>query len=323
MFCFVLFFHKKTYLCKKILAMKHYFLLQKKLIDRHLLDLGLKPFLGYLLVFLVFLSGSFYLFSKANYSQAATPYIYSLFAAIFVLKMSEKNRCEFLKLCFPSATYFKVRAIENISIVLPFFLFLIFKVCFFAAFILLIISILSIFYTAKNNFQIVIPTPFFKYPFEFTIGFRQFFLAILACYAVAVIAVKVDNLNLGLVVFILLALIAMSFYTKPEPYFYIWIFAENRQQFILKKIKIAIFYSFILFLPINILLSIFYFDKILLILGIQFLGTLYVVLGLLGKYAAYPSEINLPQAFSIGLCVVFPPLLLVFIPLFYLKSLKN
>ncbi len=304
---------------QKKLVMKHYFLLQKKIIDRQLVALGLQPFLGYALLVLAFFGSSFYLFSKTDFAH----YIYSAFAGSFVWKMSEKSRCEFLKLCFPSKIYFKVRAIENILIVLPFFGFLVFKNYFSMAFILLIISILSIFHTTKNDFQWVIPTPFFKNPFEFLVGFRQAFLAIIGCYSVAVIAVKVDNLNLGLVVFMLLALVAMSFYAKPEPYFYVWVFSDNRKQFIFKKIKIAILHSFILFLPINMLLTVFYFDKILLILGIQFLGILYIILSLLGKYAAYPSEINLAQAFSIGLCVVFPPLLLVFIPLFYLKSLKN
>ncbi|MEY4927201.1 MAG: hypothetical protein RI894_1637, partial [Bacteroidota bacterium] len=226
-------------------------------------------------------------------------------------------------LCYPKSAYFRLRFLENAVLVLPFTFFLLAKQHFLIAFLTPAVAGILATVKLKNGLNFTLPTPFYRYPFEFTVGFRQSFLLIFGIYSVSFIAIAVGNFNLGLVALIALSLVAMTFYFKPEAEFFVWIFADTPQQFVFKKVKTAILYTFILLLPTTIGLSIFYFDQLFIIIGCQFLGILFVILGLLGKYAAFPIEINLPQVFAIGLSLLFPPLLLVFIPLFYRRAVKN
>ncbi|MBL7814437.1 MAG: hypothetical protein JNL70_05480 [Saprospiraceae bacterium] len=168
-----------------------------------------------------------------------------------------------------------------------------------------------------------IPTPFGNFPFEFTIGFRKSFVLIIAIYALTGIAIYVGNFNLGLFVLLGVGLLGAFFYNTTEPYFFIWIDSRDEKDFILYKIKVAILYTTLLALPISTALAFSHPHDIWLILGFQILSYLYVVLGLLGKYAAYPSDLNLKQAFAIALCYMAPPVLVFIIPLFYKHALDR
>ncbi len=299
--------------------MKHYFSLQKKMLDRRLTEFGLPPIIAYVLAGLFFIGFSTYLF----YKIAAAEYLYLFLAINAISRFSEKRRNEFLELCYAKNKYLAIRCLENISIALPFCLFLVIKQHFLTATLIGVLAGILAVVKLKNSWNFTLPTPFYRYPFEFTVGFRQSFLLIFGIYIISIIAIVVGNFNLGLVALFALSLVAMAFYFKPEAEFFVWIFADTPQQFLFKKIKTAILYTFILSLPISLSLSVFYTEQVLLILGVQLLGVLFVVLALLGKYAAFPNEINMPQAFAVGLTLLFPPLLLVFIPLFYRLATKQ
>jgi|GEM_PF-4857890 len=66
------------------------------MLDRSITELGLNPVLGKVIIALTFLGVSWYLFYKAAYAE----WIYSSVGLFFLLRLSEKNRNEFLKSTF-------------------------------------------------------------------------------------------------------------------------------------------------------------------------------------------------------------------------------
>jgi hypothetical protein len=122
---------------------------------------------------------------------------------------------------------------------------------------------------------------------------------------------------------LLIFLTTLSYYSKPEKEYYVWVHAYTPRSFLKKKIIVATTFVTLLVVPILISLLIFYpieFEMILLffIIGLLFLWTI-----ILAKYSAYPGEMNLPEGIVIAFSLYFPPLLLVIIPFFYTKSISN
>lgn len=299
--------------------MKDYFILQFKMTNRTLKDFGLNPIIGYSLLLVSFIGLTIFLFSKTEYAQ----YILILIALSFASKLSETRRNDFLKFCFSNKVYWKLRLLENILVVLPFITFLIYKQLFTSTIILLLLNLFMALVNFNSTFNYTIPTPFYKKPFEFTIGFRSTFYVIIFAYFLTFMAVSVGNFNLGVFAILLIFIISISFYSKLENEYFIWSFIDTPHWFLVKKIKTALVYSTILILPILVVLGIFFLSKVYTLLIILILGYVYLVTIILAKYSAYPNEINLPQAVLIGISLLFPPILIGIIPFFYLQSLKR
>lgn len=299
--------------------MKYYFTLQYKMLNRQLTDFGINPVVAYILITLLFTTASKYLFNKAGY----TAYIYALIPIILVTMLSEIKRNEFLKSCFSKNRYKRIRLIENSLTATPFSLFLIYEQKYIIAVSLFALANLLSFISLSKSYNFTIPTPFFKYPFEFTVGFRNSIYLIIAAYILAVIAIVTGNFNLGIFAMIILLLSCMSFYVTPEQPFYVWMYSLNSKSFIRDKIKILLFYTTALCLPVTLSLTIFFFDKVWLITGLQGLGYLYIVTALFSKYANFPKQIILPEVIILGISIVFPPLLFLLIPYFYIRSQKR
>ena len=142
-------------------------------------------------------------------------------------------------------------------------------------------------------------------------------------YALTVIAISVDNLNLGIFSLLLIFLIILSFYSKPEEEYYVWVHADTPQLFLKKKMIIATRNFILILIPI-VLGLLFYFpveyDILLLFLLI---GILFLWIMILAKYSVFPKAINIPEIIIIIFAVSFPPLMLFVIPYFYIKSIKN
>ena len=217
----------------------------------------------------------------------------------------------------------KIRLIENLLVSTPFVLFLLYKQQYIIAFSVYAISSLLSLFNKVNRFDFVIPTPFFKFPFEFTSGFRKTFWIYLLAYILTYISISVDNFNLGIFSLIITFLTSMSFYFNQESIFYVWIHSSEPTGFLWEKIKIAVFYSILISIPISLSLIIFFPDRALIVIIFEILGVLFVLTSLLGKYAYYPLEISLIPGFAIGFSILFPPLLLAIIPYFYSKSKQN
>ncbi|MGB0929695.1 MAG: hypothetical protein ACPGVB_02890 [Chitinophagales bacterium] len=299
--------------------MKHYLHLQSKRLYRHLQSAGIHPLIGFSLLLFLFIALSEMLFLKLSFAA----YLYPLFPVSLVNLFGKVQRNDFLKSTFSTPNYRKIRIAENLIVTIPFVLFLFFKQEFLIAFVILPIAVGLSFFNQINRFQFVIPTPFYRFPFEFTRGFRQYYWLFGLCYWIAVISTIVGNFNIGIFTLLFVFLSCLSFYGKPESEFYVWVHSAKPSQFLFQKIKICILYASYLSIPILILLAIFYPDKLHIILLAEFLGISYLITVLLGKYAYFPSEINLIPGFLITISLFLPPFLLIVIPFLFLRAKRN
>jgi hypothetical protein len=296
-----------------------YFSLQLRMLNRHLINFGLEPVIGYLLSIAVFIGGSEYLFYKITFA----PYLYLLIALSTVLRYSEKERNDFLCFTFPLGKYYLIRIVENSLAVLPFSLFLLYKQFFLAAILLPLLSACFVFINGHAPKAIALPTPFFKKSFEFIIGFRKNVLIFMVCYLLAIIAVIYNNFNLGIFSVGLSFLICFSFYGEPETEFYVWIHKAGPRRFLWNKIRTGFLFSSLICLPTTVLLLFFFTAQYAILLGLLALGYSYLLTIILGKYAVFPNRMNLFQLILLVLCVWFLPLLIGVMLLFYIQSIKR
>jgi len=91
--------------------------------NRKLVEFGLHPSLGYLLMIVIFIVLSLILFKKIT----SASYVYLVLALSTVTTLSEGFRTDFLKSIFSNKEYLKIRCFENIIIAIPFVIFLLFK----------------------------------------------------------------------------------------------------------------------------------------------------------------------------------------------------
>jgi hypothetical protein len=299
--------------------MRQYINLQYKILNRHLVDFGINPALGYVLVLAAFIGFSLVIFTKIEFAE----YIYIVTGLSLLARLSETKRNHFLKTCFPGNGYYKIRISENTLVVAPFAIFLAYKGLYIHALIIMITAALLALLTYTGRSGFTIPTPFGKKPFEFVVGFRNSFPVIFLAYFLLIMSVYADNFNLGIAALILVFLICFTFYLNPENEFYVWIFNSLPGRFLFGKLKIAIVFSTFLTLPIVIVLVSFFMDRTLIIAGFQLLGYIYLSTIILAKYSSFPHQVNLPQFVILAVSVWFPPLLIAVIPFFYRQSVKR
>lgn len=302
-----------------MIAIKQYFNLQFVMLKRQLKDFGIDPTTGIIILIIVFLVISILTFSKTEYAK----YLYIMAALSITLNHAETNRNDFLKSIFIRKKYFIIRSVENVLTVLPFVIFLLFKKEIYLSFSLISLSILVIFFNSKSIFQVIIPTPFFKKPYEFIVGFRKTFIVIFAVYFTLIMAIIYHNFNLGLVSLIFIFLNCLTFYSETENVFYVWIHKQTVNQFLWFKIKTGLTFSTFISLPVIICLLMVFKNNLLLIISVQLLCFVYLVTIIFLRYAAFPQKINLPHAILFGLGLMMPPLLIVLIPFFYFQSYKK
>ncbi|WP_321480475.1 hypothetical protein [uncultured Bacteroides sp.] len=298
--------------------MKQYFLIQLKRSTRFFSDNGLNPILGTIFAPLLFI-----LISLAVISLNYGVYFYSGITLFITTELSEINRNEFLKNCFSRSSYIKIRILENILIILPFCFVLTYKGYYLIASILTIASILmsNINFNKINGF--VLPTPFYKEPFEFAVGFRKTFIFFLFPYFLAYKAYEVDNFNLIYASYISILIIVITYYNDIEDAFFVWIFNMSARKFLLMKLLTASKYTIMLCMPI-LLFSVFGFpNKILIQCGLILVLILCITFTILLKYSAYPNRIGPSMAKILILGFFFPPLLLISLPILYHNSVNK
>ena len=301
--------------------MNEYFKLQYLMTKRKLSD-GSSLIVGYflaLVIVLVFISLSIWLFRYKTYA----PYMYIFVSLYFTTKLSEIKRNDFLKIHFGNSRYRKVRISENLIIALPFVIFLLYKHYFLPTIFLVIITVVMALFSFKTTYHLTIPTPFSKKPFEFTVGFRNSFFVFFITYGLAIIAVTVDNFNLGVFALLLIFLTVLGYYLKPENEYFVWSYSLTPSKFLIEKVKTAFVFSSCLCSPVLILLGIFYFENLDILLLCMLLGNLYLITMILAKYSAYPSEIDLARVMIMVICLIFPPMLIAMIPFFANQSVNK
>ncbi len=299
--------------------MKDYFILQSKLLSRKLSDTGVNPLLGVLLAIALFIGLSVYLFSKVAYA----PYVLSLIAIGVISNLSETRRNEFLKICFGDAKFKQLRVVENLIVALPFILFLCYKLLFLFALCLAIVAVLLALSSFSTSLNFTIPTPFYKKPFEFTVGFRNTFYLFAVAYALAIIAVWANNFNLGIFALLFVFAITLSYYAKPENEYFVWSHNLSVNQFLFDKLTTAFLYSTVLALPVVAILGVGFINQLHFALLFLLPGYAFLMCVVLAKYSAYPNEMSLPQGLLLAMCVWFPPALIAVIPYFFIRSGKR
>lgn len=299
--------------------MKEYFLLQFKMTNRKFSDAGINPVFAFFIGIGVFIFLSSYIFQKSEFA----PYLVVLTAFSFLLKGAEKRRTEFLINTYGSNKKNIIRGIENLLISIPFILLLLYHNALIEASILLLSSIFLARISFMSSGNSSLPTPFSKEPFEFTVGFRNTFFVYLIAYILTFIGILLNNFNVGIFGMLVIFLVSLSYYTKPENEYYVWIYSSSPRGFLLKKLIIATKNTFFIVLPVFISMLMFYWDELALILLFFMLGFVFLWTIILAKYSTYPSEMNIPEVFLIAVCIYFPPFLIVLIPYFYLRSIKK
>lgn len=299
--------------------MRDYFELQLVRTNRKIKEAGVNPALGYFLGIVAFSLLSEYTFNATEFAK----YFVILACLSILLRLSDKSRTEFLNSTFGDKSKNRIRVIENIIVSFPFVIILAYRSLFIEATILFLSSITIALISFHSKYNLMIPTPFSANPFEFSIGFRKTFLIFPLTYTLTAISIYVGNFNLGIFSMLLVFLTALSYYSKPEEEFYVWVHTDRPKSFLRKKMMIATQYAILLTVPIFLGLLVFFPAEYDLTLLFLLIGVLSLWTMILAKYSAYPSEINLQEGVLIALALSFPPLILLILPNFYSKSLKN
>ena len=299
--------------------MRYYFLLQYRILQRRIIDFGLPPIVGMLLAVLLFIVLSALLFDKTDYAA----WIYAIIGLGLIARLGDRHRTELLRITFSKKQFYVVRAIENGLLALTFLPGLLIDQQYLIAPGFLLAGLGLIWWRPGTGWNITLPTPFGRRPFEMIIGFRKMWLLYGLMYFITFKAIQVDNFNLGVFALAGIFLLSLAHFTKPEPVFYVWNFACKPSQFLMDKIKVAVSQVSLLSLPVLISLCFFYPAEWYFMIAILLIGNLLLITMILGKYSAFPGEMSLPQALLFSLGLGLPPLLLLIIPLFYRRALKR
>lgn len=296
--------------------MRYYFSLQFLRLKRKISEMGFNLYIGLAIAIPIFIVLSELLFLKTDYAV----WIYSFVAIYYLLELGNRTRNNSLKAIFKAKDHRRIRLIENLIILTPFLIFLIYQKEYPFSLFLLGISILLAFLNFNMPSYRVIPTPFKKLPFEFIRGFRKFYGIVFISAFLLIKAIQVDNYNLGLFALGLTALLGLSFIFEPENQYFVWLYKKNAKGFLWHKMFQGLKCITILITPFLVVLLLVYPEKFLFSLGVQIVAYMLLMVSVIVKYSAFPKEIGLPQAVLCGLMLMFPPAALIIMPIFYKKA---
>jgi hypothetical protein len=299
--------------------MTHYFCLQRTLLDRRLLALGIRPWVGYLVGSLLLVGLCLLLLERSEYAAYAIVAVgWSL-----VLPLGERRRNDFLQITFPDETYRRLRLTENGIVSFPFMLILFSSGFWALALVQGIVGVLLSLLPVNVLNAKALPTPFSSYPFESAIGFRKSLPLLAVAVFLLVMGVRADNFELSAFSFFLPAFIAQGWYGSPEPGGYVYAHTFLPRPFLNRKLKIGLGQLALLLLPFLLTLLIVFPERwwwslLLLVLALAYLGLMIVA-----KYADYPEEISISRGFLIALGMLVFPALLFIIPFLYRRAVSR
>ncbi len=299
--------------------MKYYFILQYRRSIREIRRLGIHPGVGIGMLLLLFGGFSIILFQKTSMA----PYVYGPTGFSFVFAAGERRKNQFLENIFPREQFLRIRLLENTLCALPFIIFLLIKQAWTVAAVLAALAFLLAFYNNVGRTRFQIPSPFSKYPYEFTVGFRRAWFLFLASALLTAISVRYHNFNLGVASLLGFFFICLSFYSDNEPLFFVWIYARCPRDFLFGKIKTALRYGALFSLPWLTTLVIFNPERILILFVVEIIGLLYIMLAVVAAYTSFPGQKSIIRLLQFCVALLFPPLLLLVIPLFFQQSVAR
>jgi len=297
--------------------MKHYFNLQKIIFERHLRANGVRPWVAYVFGPLLFVGLCLLLLERSNYAA----YAIALFGLSLVVRLSGPRRNDFIKIQFRPEEYRKIRLIENTLFVLPFALILLLQGFWALALVQCLFGGALVFLPINALNAKAFSTPFSKRPWEFATGFRKSWPLLLIAAFLLTMGLRVGNFELSVFSACIPGLVAMGYYGKPEPGFYVWVHTFTPRAFLHRKLMMGCTQLFLLGLPFLVAVFIYFPDRWTVIFSLQLLIQLYLILMITAKYANYPEEIDLQHSFLMGAAMVLPPLLFGVIPFFYRRAL--
>ena len=300
-------------------VLKQHVSLHRTRFERASLTFGLNPWVSYTLIPIIFVGLSFLWFSHGK----LTEWTYVIPAVFILFIISQPDRLRFYKQIYSDNIFFKIRWLENFLIAIPFLIFMIFKTAYLPFLVLLSITILLGIKDRSDWTSFALPTPFYRFPFEFTSGFRYSWILILGLYALALISCSVDNEALGIFTLIALTLSSTIYYQNPETEYFVWIHNMNSKSFLKHKIIIALSYTMLIVFPM-LTLVIFVWPSFTMWTIIGVLSSLmFIATTIVAKYTMYPHIFNLPLLLVLSLGFVAPPILLIIFPILYSKAAKN
>ena len=298
--------------------MTSYLHLQFILLNRKIRDFGVHPLLGYVVMLAALAVVSMVAFQKL---PKFAPYIIMLICVYLQMRLSQKQRSDFLYIVYGKTIKRKLRIVENLIISVPFLVILIISGQYLAAAALLVVSAAAAFIETRSS-GFALPTPFSKKPYEFAVGFRKTFFIIPLIYLITVMSVYANNINLGLFSILAFPLLTATYYLKAENEYYIWIFAQTARQFIMHKALAAIKNTLLLALPSMLLLWIAFPECWWQVLIPAAVGIIFVTTVLLATYSTYPREMGIVEVMLI-FSVFLPPFFVVVMPYFYVRSVQR
>lgn len=296
--------------------MKYYFQLQFLRLHRLLKESGFHPTIAYILLTVFFVVISHLTINSIEKGH----WVYIL---LTVYLFSKLHNPTLANLIFSRNSLRKMRVCEAFTFSAPFSTMLLVNRFFLEGLLLLVAVSVSSLFRINTNLSIKVPTPFYTRPFEFIIGFRRTWALLFAILCLCTIALTVKNYNLAIFSVALVYLNFSAFYSKSEHELFVWIYSMNPQQFLLKKIKIALLFSIFSTLPIIIATYVVFPTNWMFTTLLLPLGSVLPVLGILNKYSYFPSHSELIHSILIGFSLLFPPFLLFMIPYLVSKATNN
>jgi len=297
--------------------MKHYFLLQRTILERHLHANGVRPWVAYVFGPVLFIGLCLFLLERTDYAA----YAIALFGVSLAARLSEITRNDFLRIQFTPQEYQRIRLWENAVFTLPFVLVLLLKDFWALALVQGLVGGALVFLPI-NAFQArAFPTPFSQRPWEFATGFRKSWPLLLVAAFLLTMGLQVGNFELSVFSTSIPGLVAMSYYGKPEPGFYVRVHAFTPRGFLHRKLMLGCSQLLLLSLPFLAAVLFFFPERWMIVFLAHLLIQLYLTLMITAKYANYPEEVDLQHSFLMGAGMILPPLLLGVIPFFYRRAL--
>jgi len=299
--------------------LKAYFFFRLKMIDRLFASSGLPSVIFWVLIPALFVFLSTWAFTSTGFAAYAFVFV----GLSMALNNSSKPKTDFLLLLFGERRSRQITMLENILILLPFTVTLVCFHEFLEAFVLVGCSIAMAFINPRVEVSRVLPTPFPAHAFEFLSGFRQNFFFFVLFVFIMLMAVLSANSGLGLFSILGTFFLAVNWHSRQEPDYYVWIYARSPSSFLIYKCRTAVACTGIMLSPILFCFIVFFSAQLFVLLVTLCYGCLLLCISILARYSAYPSEMNLPQGILLAMAIAFPPSLLVIVPLFYKRSVRN
>lgn len=287
------------------------------------------PFIGIIVLPVIFVILSLLLFEKAPYPA----WIYTAMAIVSILELQAASSNSFLKEHVNSSTYYRAKLAENILLMLPFTILLIAKNGFVQAGLTIAFVIPYSLYNVKlpKPKLKALKSPYLPYAIEWHNSFRSFVSVYILHLLLLIPGVISGNFYVYLVPFFLLLFFMNTTYAVVEDKFFIWVYRTSARQFLARKLKaLAAGYalSFVLFAVVG---AVFYAQHIVLLLLCLFAGFVAMAGSLIIKYHFYPGEfvIQLSQMLFLGFVLgglVSPPLFIVALLIIifsFFKAKKN